>query len=217
MLLAAVISQGALAAEPIPLEHFFRLPWAVQVQISPDASHISALVRTEARPDAFNLVVMPREGGTPRPITGYDDIDVAAHFWKGNRIVFMLVQGLDEATEHLRYDSMYSIGADGSDPRQLHGDRRNRGIQLSLIDLLRRTSGQILVGGQRSLDPVPQPYRLDVQSGKLEAVPIDEGLSAMAADTEGRVKLAREPCGWIHAGSSSAPNWKQRCPTESWS
>lgn len=186
-------AEGAsAAAQPIPLEHFFREPPVVDVQLSPDGQYISALVRTDAYPDAVNIIVMPRAGGSPHPITAYRDIDVAWHIWKGDRIVFQLHRGRDEPKEHAYYAGTYSIRADGKDPRPLHTNVVNRATSLELLDTLPRVPSSMLIAGWKDGQMYPDAYRLDVGTGALEkaAANADEVL-IWRADNGGRVRLAQ--------------------------
>jgi acetyl esterase/lipase len=119
VLLAAVTLPLDALAQKKPasghtVEDFFRLPEYSEVQLSPDASKLSALAPLKGR---NNLVILDLKTRKPNVITSFDALDVAEVVWISNeRLCFRVVDG-QEVTGQFNYKGTFCINHDGSDQR----------------------------------------------------------------------------------------------------
>lgn len=161
-----------------PLEDFFRNSERTGYQISPDGTRISFLAPYK---DRMNLFVRPAGGGEARRLTSETERSIAGYTWADNdRLLFMKDTGGDENYR------LYGIRPDGSD---LRAYTDFPGVRTSLIDDLEEVPGQVLVGMNRRNPEAFDPYRLDLDTGRLTLLAENPGnWQGWMTDHRGRLR-----------------------------
>lgn len=93
-----------LAAEPPPVEAFFRNAEFAEVKLSPDGRFLAAIARVEAAPDARNLAVVDIDSKKASVLTGYEKEDIRSFEWVDDeRLLFKLDRDYDSTSEMGEY------------------------------------------------------------------------------------------------------------------
>lgn len=184
------------AAEPVPIESFFRTAEMSHPRLSTDGSRIVFLVRNApARKSIATYDVRAKKGAI---VFVPNDYNVDFAFWKGERIVFGGDVGGNESA------ALRSIKADGSGLRDLSEsfDRYTRsingGVGGNVYSTLRDDPEHILIAGRgtrRNASGQMQWagefgfYRLNVGSGRRIAVERwdDDAAGYIVDDRSGRI------------------------------
>ncbi len=210
--LSALLARPGGAAEPVPLEDFFRNPAFDDVQISRDGRYLSAITRTEKLPTARNIVVIEiGRWDEARLVTAYEEEEVRWHTWLGDgRLVFKVDRSYEDPGKTTEYVGFYTVRHDGKHGRALHepfgrDSRRGRGTSaanmattsggsretLRLIDVLPNREDQVLVEVSEGVNWFKDAARLDLGSGSLEPAGDARGrIVQWFADNRGRVRAA---------------------------
>ena len=116
-ILAAVFATAlpALAAE-IPVEVLFQRPQYGAMLLSPDGSHLAAVVRLNGR---NNLDVVDLEKREAKNVTNFDDADVLRFYWLNNRRLLLAAGDAMEASGRAKFFGWYAVDRDGSNSTRL--------------------------------------------------------------------------------------------------
>lgn len=183
--LAAVFIGTGLLAEEYPVEHFFQNPQFTSMQLSPDGTHVAALMPVNGH---RNVVVVNLADRQAQAATNLGNIDVLAFFWATDqRLVFTVDSDGNESF------GLYAVDRDGSRVRALIEPAR--GIALvqrsaSVIDRLEHDPDHILITyNDRDLF-YPDVYELDIQNGAKRRVTIPPGNPQFwMADHDGTIRF----------------------------
>ena len=166
----AVLFDTRVLAQEYPVEHFFQNPQFSLMQLSPEGTHVAALMPVNGH---RNVVVVNLADRQAQAATRLDDIDVRGFFWATNeRLVFTVDSDGNESF------GLYAVDMDGSRPRALIEPAR--GIALvqrsaNVIDRLESDPDHILITyNDRDLF-YPDVYELDIQNGAKRRVTIPPG------------------------------------------
>jgi len=164
----------------IPVEDFFRKPDRVYLRLSPAGTHLAWLAPHERR---LNVFVQDLATGEVARVTDARARDVAGYLWAGpDRIVYIQDQGGDENWR------MYSVGRDGSDPRDL---TPFDGVQCRIVDDLEEVPDEILFSMNQRDPRVFDVYRLNVRTGAMDMVAVNPGnVQGWITDHAGRLRMA---------------------------
>jgi acetyl esterase/lipase len=192
--LAWSAGSAALAAEPLPLEHFFQNPAVLQAKLSPSGQQL-ALTASRGGGQRVRLVVLNlRDGFRPSVAANLADADVRDFHWVNEgRLLFSVVDLQEGSGEDRRLaPGLYAVKPDGSELRQLvkHRGRavvaraevRDRSLEWN-HQLLRVPGPQagvdpdeVVMGalnfGDRRLDSVT-PLWLNVRTGRTRSLALD--------------------------------------------
>ena len=163
----------------IPLEDFFRNPDNLSLQISPDGKKISFLRSYRNR---LNVFVREVDSEVTTRVTADTDRDALGYFWKGARLVYLKDF---EGDENLH---LTAVDADGGNPKDLTPFPN---VRAELIDELRESKHEVLVGLNKRDPTVFDVYRLNVLTGQLQLIAENRGdIVRWVADHHGRVRVA---------------------------
>lgn len=171
----------APAVHRFALEDFFRNPEKSGFQISPDGNHFAYLAPWNQR---MNLFVVPTDGeGQAHRLTDVTDRDISGYMWStGTRLLYLKDNGGDENF------ALFGVDTDGGNVTPLTAFDK---VRTQLIDALDDDDDHVLVGLNRRVAQVFDPYRLNVHSGELTLLAENPGnISAWITDHAGVLRLA---------------------------
>lgn len=165
------------------VEDFFKNPERTRYQLSPDGTHIAYMGPFERRQ---NIFVQKIGASDSTRITNETIRDISAYFWANDdRIVFFKDSGGDENYQ------LYAVDKDGANAKNLSPFEK---VKIQLIDKLEDFEDEIIIGMNQNNPQLFEPYRLNIQSGRLEQIaennnpvePIDKWMT----DHDGKLRIA---------------------------
>lgn len=168
------------SVELIPLEDFFRNPEQASFQISPDGKYLSYMAPYERR---MNVFVKEVGADSAVRVTSETERDVSRYFWaNNNRIVFLKDTGGDE-NFHL-----YGVDANGGNLLALTAFP---GVRTMIIDDLPDIESEVIVGLNKRVPEVFDPYRLNIETGKMTQLAENPGnIQGWMTDHDGKLRVA---------------------------
>ncbi|NNF51138.1 MAG: S9 family peptidase [Gammaproteobacteria bacterium] len=117
-LVALLFAAGAKADELRPVEYFFKDAEITTLHLSPDGSHLGAIVRSDS---ARDLLIIDLASRKARKITQMSEGEVTGYFWTSNdRLIFWWSADTDKSGPSRGFlRGIYSINKDGSKRRTL--------------------------------------------------------------------------------------------------
>ena len=187
------ILPSALAADPPPVETFYRRPQFERMALSPDGKLLAAIVPARGR---SNLAVIDLQTVKAQPITGFDNSDVIEFHWLGNKRLLLRSGDLREAQGSARYYGWFAIDADGKYVRRLTVPavvqertvrRENMMLEFGYLGRVPDADDEIFVAKYVSDSYTRQVYRLNTRDGATRLASLDS---------------PPDPIGWVmdHAG-----------------
>ena len=143
------------AAQPLPVEEFFKRPDYAHLALSPDGRRIAGLVRGSPRDALAVIDVETKKGGR---IAHFGDADVLHFRWISNDRLFFSAGDAHEAAADADFYGYWAVNADGSQLVQIAPARAGLSYVGSDGD------GNILVAG-RGRDQF-EAFVLDTKTGK---------------------------------------------------
>jgi dipeptidyl aminopeptidase/acylaminoacyl peptidase len=127
--------------------------------------------------------VQPRSGGPAKRITSITDRDLLGYFWKGNdRLLFLKDFGGDE-NFHL-----FAADREGSVMKDL---TPFEGTRVQIVDDLKESDTDVLIGMNRRVREVFDVYRLDTITGDLTMIAENPGnITGWLTDHNGAIRIA---------------------------
>jgi dipeptidyl aminopeptidase/acylaminoacyl peptidase len=174
-------AQSSKAVKKYPVEDFFKNPEKSSYQISPDGKHFSYLAPYESR---MNVFVKQADGkGKATRITEVTDRDIAGYAWANdNRILYLKDNGGDENF------AVYGVDLDGSNHKDLTAFE---GVRTQFIDDLENDNDHIIVGLNKRVPQIFDPYRLNIVTGELVMLAENPGnISGWMTDHDGKLRMA---------------------------
>lgn len=166
----------------LPLEDFFRISERTGYQLSPDGTYISYMAPYKERLNIFVRRVTDTDEQATR-ITHETRRSVAGYMWADNeRLLFIKDTAGDENYQ------LYGVRRDGSDERAYTAFE---GVRTSIIDELEEQKGYILIGMNRRIREIFDPYRLNIETGELTLLAENPGnIQSWMTDHDGRLRVA---------------------------
>lgn len=166
----------------LPLEDFFRISERTGYQLSPDGTYISYMAPYKERLNIFVRRVTDTDEQATR-ITHETQRSVAGYMWADNeRLLFIKDTAGDENYQ------LYGVRRDGSDERAYTAFE---GVRTSIIDELEEQKGYILIGMNRRIREIFDPYRLNIETGELTLLAENPGnIQSWMTDHDGRLRVA---------------------------
>lgn len=166
----------------LPLEDFFRISERTGYQLSPDGTYISYMAPYKERLNIFVRRVNDTDEQAIR-ITHETQRSVAGYMWADNqRLLFIKDTAGDENYQ------LYGVRRDGSDERAYTAFE---GVRTSIIDELEEQKGYILIGMNRRIREIFDPYRLNIETGELTLLAENPGnIQSWMTDHDGRLRVA---------------------------
>ncbi|HAH08029.1 MAG TPA: S9 family peptidase [Elusimicrobia bacterium] len=170
-----------LAAKDIPLRDFFRNPEKAGFDVSPDGKTLSFLAPYKRR---MNLFLQERGSTKARRITKETERDITGgYFWKGGgRLVYFKDFKGDENFHPV------AVSRKGGAPKDL---TPFPGVKAELVDELRDSEDEFLIGMNRRKKEIFDVYRLNAASGTLALVAENPGnVTRWLSDHKGKLRAA---------------------------
>ena len=166
------------AARQIPMRDFFRNPEEAGHQVSPDGKYISYMAPYERR---LNVFVRPIRGTATR-VTGETTRDIAAYFWKGDRILYAKDFGGDENFH------VVSVNLQGGDLKDL---TPGENVQAHIVDELIDDDLHLIVAHNRRNTEIFDVFRINVVSGEEKLIAQNPGnITVWMTDHDGKLRVA---------------------------
>ena len=164
----------------IPLEDFFRNPEKTAYSLSPDGTYYAFLAPYQ---DRKNIFVQKIGSDIITQITSVTDRDLSGFFWANNeRLMYVRDFGGDE-NFHL-----FSVTKDGKDEKDL---TPFEGVKVEIIDDLAHDENHMIIGMNKRIPQVFDPYRLNINSGNLQLLAENPGnISSWMTDHAGKLRIA---------------------------
>lgn len=162
------------------LKDFFRNPEKSSFQLSPDGEHVSFMAPYESR---MNVFVRKKGSDKAQRITDVTDRDIAGYTWANDdRILYLKDNGGDENF------ALFGVNLDGSDYKPL---TFFEGVRTQFIDDLEGDDNHIIVGLNKRVAQIFDPYRLNIVTGELEMLAENPGnISGWMTDHDGKLRVA---------------------------
>ncbi len=169
-----------MTAKQIPLEDFFKNPDKAGYQLSPDGKYYAYTAPYMRRMNVFVQEIgkdsaIRLTSDTARSIMGY--------FWGNtNRILFLKDTGGDENFK------LFGVNVDGSN---LIGLTDFPKVRTEVIDDLPEIDEFVIVGLNKRIPEVFDPYRLNINTGELTMLAENPGnIQRWMTDHEGKLRMA---------------------------
>ena len=164
----------------ISVEDFFKNPEKRTFRLSPDGTHMSYMAPYENR---MNIFVQSMESDEVVRITSVLDRDIAGYFWASND---MLVYVKDQAGNENFH--LYSVTKDGETEVDL---TPFDGVRAQIIDDLRENPEEMIIGLNKRIPQVFDPYRINISTGDMELLYENPGnIVDWQTDHDGKLRLA---------------------------
>lgn len=165
------------------VEDFFRKPQKTRYQLSKGGTHFSYMGPFENRQNIFIQKIGEDE---VTQITHETDRDIAWYFWANNsRIIYGKDEGGNE-NFHL-----YAVDRDGKNKIDL---TPFDGVRINIIDVLEDFDDEIIIGMNKNVPQLFDPYRLNIVDGTLTQIAENhnpaEPISEWITDHEGKLRIA---------------------------
>ncbi len=173
-------TDSTMTAKQIPLEDFFKNPEKSGYQISPDGKYFSFMAPYENR---MNVYVQERGSSEAKRLTAETDRDIAGHFWPNSEQILYLKD--DGGNENFR---LYGVGIAGGDPVCFTDFDE---VQTQIIDDLPDVPGEVIIGMNKRVPQVFDPYRLDLATGEMTLLAENPGnIQGWMFDHAGKLRVA---------------------------
>src|SRR5206468_1820939 len=108
---------AAAAAEPPPVESFFKLPQYSSMRFSPDGKWIAALAPVR---NHQNVVIMDLASKKAKPVTMIDNHDVVWFRWLTSDRLILETGSRGTRVDDYRGGAIWAVDRDGSNERRLN-------------------------------------------------------------------------------------------------
>lgn len=211
----------------LPVETFFRDPDISDAELSPSGKRIAVI--TSAGSQRIALSVVELATGKSTPVANFDDADVGEFEWVNDeRLVYKLEDRNMPVGQQRFFSGLFSVMADGSDPRQLialnwntasaYRVREPLSVRHSLMSVPSTGGNDVVVGrwrydGRRNPIEVT-PMLLDTSSQRTRSLEIGslDNVRRWMFDRKGEPRLAvsqREGTVQYHWRAPGEKAWKK--------
>lgn len=169
---AQAATANAAAADPIPLEDFFKRAQYREMLASPSGRYLAS---TSARHGRLNLVVLDLEKRNAVALTDYDNIDVGNLQWVGDGyVLFSAIQlNAPSGQDNPRAGGLFSAALDGSGITRLamtasqHARNQTGGFMyMQMVQRVHGSPDEIIAAAVVANDDSADLYRVNVSNGK---------------------------------------------------
>jgi hypothetical protein len=169
-----------MTAKQIPLEDFFKNPDKAGYQLSPDGKYYAYTAPYMRR---MNIFVQEIGKDTAIRLTSDTARSIMGYFWgNNNRILFLKDTGGDENFK------LFGVNVDGSN---LIGLTDFPKVRTEIIDDLPEIDEFVIVGLNKRVPEVFDPYRLNINTGELTMLAENPGnIQSWYTDHDGNLRMA---------------------------
>lgn len=164
----------------IPLEDFFKNPEKTAYTLSPNGEYFAFLAPYK---DRKNIFVQKIGADNIKQITKVTDRDLSGFFWANDdRLIYVRDFDGDE-NFHL-----FSVTKDGEEEKDL---TPFKDVKVDIIDALENDTEHMIVGMNKRIPQVFDPYRINISTGELTPLAENPGnISSWITDHEGQLRIA---------------------------
>lgn len=164
----------------VALEDFFKNPEKAYFQISPDGNYISYIAPWESR---MNIFVQKIGEDSAKQITFEKDRDIAGYFWANNtRLLYLKDEGGNEDYK------LFGVNLNGENAKCL---TCFPGVRTQIIDELKDIPDEVIIGLNKRVPEVFDPYRLNIVTGEMILLAENPGnIVAWMTDHNGKLRVA---------------------------
>jgi dipeptidyl aminopeptidase/acylaminoacyl peptidase len=164
----------------IPLEDFFKNPEKTAYTLSPNGEYFAFLAPYKNRK---NIFVQKIGDKSTKQITKVTDRDLSGFFWANDdRLIYVRDFDGDE-NFHL-----FSVTKDGAEEKDL---TPFKDVKVNIIDALENDTEHMIVGMNKRIPQVFDPYRINISTGELTSLAQNPGnISSWMTDHEGQLRIA---------------------------
>ena len=164
----------------IPLEDFFKNPEKTAYALSPNGEYFAFLAPYK---DRKNIFVQKIGNNSTKQITKVTDRDLSGFFWANdNRLIYVRDFDGDE-NFHL-----FSVTKEGEDEKDL---TPFKDVKVEIIDALENDTEHMIIGMNKRIPQVFDPYRINISTGELTSLAENPGnISSWITDHEGQLRIA---------------------------
>ena len=164
----------------ISVEDFFKNSEMTTFRLSPDGAYLSYLAPVNSR---MNIHVRAIDSDSVIQVTNVEDRDIAGYFWANNdRLVYIKDKGGNE-NFHL-----YSVTKEGENEIDL---TPFEGVRAQIIDDLKNNDNEMIIGLNKRIPQVFDPYRINISTGEMEIIYENPGnITGWGTDHEGKLRIA---------------------------
>lgn len=167
-------------APEIPVEDFFKNSEKRTFRLSPNGEYIAYLAPYNKR---MNIHVRKFDSDSVIRVTSVEDRDLAGYFWANNdRLVYIRDKAGNE-NFHL-----FAVNKDGSNEKDL---TPFDGVRAQIIDDLEENQNEMIIGLNKRIPQVFDPYRLNINTGEMNLLYENPGnITGWDTDHDGQLRLA---------------------------
>jgi dipeptidyl aminopeptidase/acylaminoacyl peptidase len=175
-------------APRIELEDFFRNPEKAYFKLSPDGKHISFTAPWQKR---MNIFIQEIGQDSVKQITSETDRDIAGYIWANDdRILYVKDEGGNEDFK------LFGVDISGKNLKCL---TCFPGVRTTLIDELEDNPDEVIVGLNKRIPQVFDPYRLNIATGEMELLAENPGnIVGWITDHDGKLRGAYAITGGVN-------------------
>ena len=177
----AQLGQKNISPAPeISVEDFFKKSEKTSFRLSPNGEYLAYLAPYK---DRMNIHVQKIDTEEMLRVTSVEDRDIPGFFWGNNdRLLYVRDTGGDE-NFHL-----YAVNKDGSNENDL---TPFDGVTARIIDDLEENESEMIIGLNKRIPQVFDPYRLNINNGEMEILYENPGnITGWQTDHDGKLRLA---------------------------
>lgn len=176
-------SDDLVAMEPapkIPVEDFFKNSEKRTFRLSPNGEYVAYMAPYKKR---MNIHVRRFDSDSAVRVTSVEDRDLAGYFWANDdRLVYVRDKAGNE-NFHL-----FAVNKDGSNEKDL---TPYDGVRAQIIDNLEDNQDEMIIGLNKRIPQVFDPYRLNINTGEMELLYENPGnITGWGTDHDGKLRLA---------------------------
>ena len=167
-------------APKIPVEDFFKNSEKRTFRLSPNGEYVAYMAPYKNR---MNIHVRKFDSDSATRVTSVEDRDLSGYFWANNdRLVYVRDKGGNE-NFHL-----FAVNKDGSKEKDL---TPFDGVRAQIIDNLEDNQDEMIIGLNKRIPQVFDPYRLNINSGEMKLLYENPGnITGWGTDHDGKLRLA---------------------------
>lgn len=164
----------------ISVEDFFKNSEMTTFRLSPDGAYLSYLAPVNSR---MNIHVRAIDSDSVVQVTKVEDRDIAGYFWANNdRLVYIKDKGGNE-NFHL-----FSVTKEGENEIDL---TPFDGVRAQIIDDLKNNDNEMIIGLNKRIPQVFDPYRINISTGEMEIIYENPGnITGWGTDHKGKLRIA---------------------------
>ena len=175
--------QEQINLEPVPeisVEDFFKKSEKTSFRLSPNGEYLAYLAPYKTR---MNIHVQKIDSEEVLRVTSVEDRDIPGFFWGNNdRLLYVRDTGGDE-NFHL-----YAVNKDASNEKDL---TPFDGVRAQIIDDLEENESEMIIGLNKRIPQIFDPYRLNINTGEMEILYENPGnITGWQTDHDGKLRLA---------------------------